>query len=1026
MHTVKQQIAIFSLVILVSFVHQTHAQLNAAYTFSSTTSTWAYNGGTILTYNSGSNLSGFHDDRYSDATNIGFTFTYNCVDYTQFRASTNGWLSLGTLGTNSVYTNNAKEIGYGPILAALWDDLAINSTGNMNYQTSGSAPNRVLTVEWRNMEWKVSNSTNVAISFQIKLYETTNVIDFIYQRESGSVDEGSATISINSGISTTFPNDFLSLNGTGGSPTAVYGSETADLNSKPTNGRIYRWTPTSGAKAYASSTTVQNNSNTSKCGVDQQIVGVQVVVSGSPCSAALALTQFQINMTGSTIPGTNTNDVSTIHIYYTGINSSYAPSSEFFSGGTTPAAGTITINGSQALYSGTNYFWIAYDINTSTATLGNVVDARCTQITVGGVNQVPSTTAPAGSRSISACSTSPGGVSDNMAFWIKASAGTSSTTDGNTISSWNDQSGNARNASQTTAANRPTYHDNASDNLNFNPVVDFSDASQTAASGADYMDIASNGILASGNNRYAVYAVIKPKTNNTTTPGKFLYMGTEVRHGFTAFDVRPNNVFKDTWNNNDNTSPTNQWSPNYPSLLAYDFESTQRQMWSSGTSLATTVGNYRNVTNVNSALGCSKAADFEYYHGSIADIITYPNTSHTQTTRNKIESYLGIKYGITLSHNYVSSTGAVVWNRSTNASYNNNIIGIARDDISTLSQKQSKSTSSSADILTVYIGPSKQTNQNNNSGTFSGGDGSFFMVGHNGLPVMNPTAPHNEVPATICCRLRREWFSQQTNFTNTDLTLEFDIQNTTLNIADLRLLVDDDGNFINATILTSPSITIDVSGTLVTITASAANFSATPYFTLGSIASTTPLPVELTRFSGVRENENIKLAWTTASEINNSFFTVERSQDGKAFETIGMVNGAGNSKVSLQYSLIDTKPYQGISYYRLKQTDFDDSYKYSNVIRVNYDGDIEFLVEVYPNPGNGSMFNLDIKANAGEEVNIVLYDITGTKNCSKNILLEKNEGKFTLHPAVTLAPGAYLLIATTAQKNVIRKTVIVR
>lgn len=147
--------------------------------------------------------------------------------------------------------------------------------------------------------------------------------------------------------------------------------------------------------SYVSSTTTQGNtSTTSQASTNQQIIGIEVVTTGS--LSPFDLTQFQMNMNGST---DGTNDASGISIYYTGTSSSFATTTLF--GSATPGGGTLNVNGSQTLAEGTNYFWIAYNIAAG-ATIDNFVDAECTQLTInGGVGtQIPSVTAPAGNRKI--------------------------------------------------------------------------------------------------------------------------------------------------------------------------------------------------------------------------------------------------------------------------------------------------------------------------------------------------------------------------------------------------------------------------------------------------------------------------------------------------------------------------------------------------------------------------------------------------------------------------------------------------
>jgi len=194
-------------------------------------------------------------------------------------------------------------------------------------------------------------------------------------------------------------------------------------------------------------------------------------------------------------------------------------------------------------------------------------------------------------------------------------------------------------------------------------------------------------------------------------------------------------------------------------------------------------------------------------------------------------------------------------------------------------------------MMTVYVGPSKTTNQAGNTGTFTAGDKSFFIIGSNNAPIYILLQHHYRKTRGICCRLDREWLSQKTNFTNVDLKLEFDFNVVTpgyspLNTADLRLLVDADGDFTNATVLNTPTITINVSGSIVTITVPAAQLAAKPYFTLASVSLTTSLPVSVTGFAGACKNNTVPLVWTKQSGPANSF-TIERSNDGVSFTAIG-------------------------------------------------------------------------------------------------------------------------------------------
>ncbi len=101
----------------------------------------------------------------------------------------------------------------------------------------------------------------------------------------------------------------------------------------------------------------------------------------------------------------------------------------------------------------------------------------------------------------------------------------------------------------------------------------------------------------------------------------------------------------------------------------------------------------------------------------------------------------------------------------------------------------------------------------------------------------------------------------------------------------------------------------------------------------------------------------VDLHWQTASEVNNDYFTVERSTNGEEFEPILKQNGAGNSSSIINYYDTDNHPLNGVSYYRLKQTDFDGKVSYSGIVSVNRKDNA--VVNVYPNPVN-NMINVSV------------------------------------------------------------------
>lgn len=136
------------------------------------------------------------------------------------------------------------------------------------------------------------------------------------------------------------------------------------------------------------------------------------------------------------------------------------------------------------------------------------------------------------------------------------------------------------------------------------------------------------------------------------------------------------------------------------------------------------------------------------------------------------------------------------------------------------------------------------------------------------------------------------------------------------------------------------------------------------------------LPVSLTEFSGVKNEHQIKINWKTASEINNNFFTLEKSADGINFFSLKKVDGSGTTSQVSAYEVTDRNPLRGTNYYRLKQTDFDGSYEYSDPIAVRFDSPAmrELNSTVYPNPNSGQ-FRIDYKGETS--VDFTIYDATG-------------------------------------------------
>ena len=163
-----------------------------------------------------------------------------------------------------------------------------------------------------------------------------------------------------------------------------------------------------------------------------------------------------------------------------------------------------------------------------------------------------------------------------------------------------------------------------------------------------------------------------------------------------------------------------------------------------------------------------------------------------------------------------------------------------------------------------------------------------------------------------------------------------------------------------------------------------------PYFhkmsrlTLGTVATlaemTEIVPVELLAFTASINNSGVQLLWSTASELNNQGFEIQRSVDNEDnFATVGFVEGKGSSSEISYYSFTDRPDLNGSHqlYYRLKQVDFDGTFKYSNVVNVNYNVPVEFaLNQNFPNPFNPST-RITYFIPKESFVSIKIYDFLG-------------------------------------------------
>jgi hypothetical protein len=182
------------------------------------------------------------------------------------------------------------------------------------------------------------------------------------------------------------------------------------------------------------------------------------------------------------------------------------------------------------------------------------------------------------------------------------------------------------------------------------------------------------------------------------------------------------------------------------------------------------------------------------------------------------------------------------------------------------------------------------------------------------------------------------------------------------------------------------------------------SFSLSWSLTNGASLDCNLLPVELLSFTASQQGPSVELAWSTASEHNSAYFTVERAADNLHFSPVGTLPAAGQSSQLNSYRLLDTDPRPGMNYYRLIQTDVDGHSASSSVQWVRYSGQGG---TVYPNPTVG-LLQVDLAGGLQGSIAYRLLDMTGRAVRAGNWTSDGGQSTRALDLEM-LAPGNYLL-----------------
>ena len=416
----------------------------------------------------------------------------------------------------------------------------------------------------------------------------------------------------------------------------------------------------------------------------------------------------------------------------------------------------------------------------------------------------------------------PGGVIAHDAFWAKADKGISFL--GSKIMEWKDQSTLSHDATQTDTAYQPILHPNR---LNYNPGVYFDGNN-------DYLAIAN--LITPNSKNISVFAVGTNEQGGDTWHamvfGQSNSNWTNGGYGICGLDGAANSFgfWVNNWSEHAVATPLIRKKA---TILEGKYEGSQIAFYKNADLEGSAPYSGEIGDAGNTFLGGGAADDYNH-KGYISEVVIY-DSDLAENDRRKINSYLAIKYGITLSReailsNYVNSQGQSIF--SADSAFWHNIIGIGRDDAADLLQKQSHQADDSTRVYLASLKNSNSTNQ----GDF-GTDNQFIVIGHNNKPMVS-SLQQSSAPLGISRVTHRAWRIQNTNFSGS-FSIEFLLDDCSLkNTNNIKLLVSDNPDFSNAQIFNQlDDLTISKNGSwlrIAGISNSHINKNTSAYISIGT------------------------------------------------------------------------------------------------------------------------------------------------------------------------------------------------
>ncbi len=608
---------------------------------------------------------------------------------------------------------------------------------------------------------------------------------------------------------------------------------------------------------------------------------------------------------------------------------------------------------------------------------------------------------------------SPGGTFASPALWNKADA--IGGYDSSSVGVWNNiVLNNNGNLLQDTISHQPALRSNASNSINFNPVVSYNTANRK------FMSII-GGLSGKGITHSAASAYIVANFNSLSQAGILFTESQNV--GGLRINAETNGSMSWYAGNGSGAAigtSSGQVELNKPALWTFS---------KNNNGIGISAGNTQDIrkNGVVVKTGASnttfKGDSSNLYIGkdifpttgtvttldaSVAEIVYVQDSNITSLTQNRIESYLALKYGTTLGTkaapvNYTSSDSTLAfW--TANPFFQVDVFGIGTDSASGLTQEISNSMNSGSGDGTGQVAKGNLVLTSNT--IFK--DKQFLMIGNNGNSLAQKMIqPGEGSPVTQgSMRITRNWKVKNTGLVGA-VILSFDTtglgKQTGIDPSSYALLISNSGDttysgtvsFFSASAISNKKIYFNgvtlVDGAVFTVITNNLNVA---------------LPATWLGFTVTAVNSNALLNWKTANEVNVDTYTVEHSFNGVSFSPVGTV-AAKNGTAENDYTYTDASLAPGLHYYRIRRTDKDGNNGYSDIksVRISSTG---ANVQVRPNPVVGSTLVLAVSVQQSSKTNIQVMGVDGKVILHENVNLSTGNNLLNLNIS-TVPPGIYLV-----------------